>query len=252
MTLIISLYASDSLGRLDHSLLPQQSLMEIFVADTVDIEAFQDSQRNFLDIQEWSGLTISDENVTNIDFYGMFYNGGTLEFACIPNTVVTILIGESMLTGEVPWKKMHNEIRCLRLVENQFCGSIDLTAVPRNLIVLWLHMNKFAGTLDFSDLPKNLVSLDLGMNKLSGTVDLRSIQRNITDISEEHQDLFELPMVDKPPVGISFGIILMENQFEGEILVNDIDKVEDEGQFDRNAYTNFRDVAGKSKPIVNQ
>ena len=221
---------NQSLGRLDYSLLPQQALMELFIAN-VDCEgAFEDEHENFLDIAEWEGVTVSpyDGTVIALFFEGIFQDG-TLDFAAIPESAVTITIGMSPCTGTVPWEKLYGGVIYLSLYHCGFHGTVDLTVLPRGLIKLDLVGSNFSGTLNFCRLPKNPIYLNVAANALTGRVDLRPIAKTIDEITADHENLIVTRKI--PPPDMPLGIDLSRNKLEGDILVTDISGITDSGQF---------------------
>ena len=146
-----------SLRSLAYSLFPQQVQMELFVENLEDKERFHDEAGNFLNMDERPGVLLVDGNVSTILFWVL--SEGALDFGPLYLIKAHIDITTSKCSGKVPWKKLRNEITYFGLVKTQFNGTIDLSALPRDLLRLFLCTSAFSGTLDFGRLPQHLVIL---------------------------------------------------------------------------------------------
>uniref|UniRef100_A0A7S4PAD4 Leucine-rich repeat protein n=1 Tax=Paramoeba aestuarina TaxID=180227 RepID=A0A7S4PAD4_9EUKA len=233
------------LGRPDYSLLSDQSLMEILVQDAEFSlpNVFKDNDGAFLDIDSWETIKLdADGKVIFIEFVECF-GCGKLNLEAIPRSVRKFEVGNTECSGDVPFSKLCNEVRFMTLHDTWFYGSVDLTRIPRKMIRFTLSRSKFSGTLDFSNLPPTLVALDLRWNAFTGSIDISYITANIREDSFQH---FQLQFYDAEPVeGMDFGIDLSKNQFEGDIIVRDLSKITDEGQFRENKSEYMRDTKGE-------
>jgi len=216
-------------GRVDYSLLSDQSLLELFIANVDTRNSFRNTEGDYLDIHDWDGVTLRDDNVFAIDFFRRF-GEGTLNFEAIPTTARKVSIRVASCTGTVPWEKLSDEIRYWSLFDSPFEGTVDLTVLPRQLITFEVVMTNFSGTLDFGQLPQGLVMLQLSRNKFTGRADLRPIQKPICGITDAHYDLSW--NLGTPTESMGFGINLSCNGFEGDVLVRDVHQVLDMGKFE--------------------
>jgi len=202
------------LSRPDKSTLPQQTLMELLVAEFDDKEAFRDSDGYFTDIADWVGVTVSDASeVTDINWekemgFGLFGDdddddalddlgipkpGGSIDLSLVPPTVIDLLI---------PDLKLH--------------GTIDTFALPRSLSTIDLDGNNFHGTFAAKGLPSGIDSIYIGNNRLSGTFDIAALPRKLGVVSLA-KNMFggTLSLKDFPP-DLQFAVFI-DNQFHGPV-----------------------------------
>ena len=73
----------------------------------------------------------------------------------------------------------------IRLEENNFEGSLDLTRLPNSIRKICLSENHFSGIVDLGNLPESMKYLDVSKNALSGTVRVQHTRRVALDKNDE-------------------------------------------------------------------
>ena len=215
-----------SLGRVDYSLLSDQTLMEMLIEgfDDETKKEYQDIDGSYLDVCTWSGVLCYDlQRVieVEIDFTKM---SGSLELWYVPPKLKYLCIrggSKSKLTGSVDLTRLPRGIVMIDLQNNMFTGEIDLTKLPNGMTDLELNGNQLTGEIDLTRLPEGMISLFLNHNQLTGEIDLTQLPDEMTClILTSNQltggiDLTQLP--DKMDC-----LCLINNQFSGEIDLTEL------------------------------
>ena len=144
------LSADLSLGRVDYSLMSDQSLMEMLIDGLDDEikEKYQDNNGMYIDVCGWSITRCDDHDrviEVNIDIR---YANGSVDFCYIPPKVKKIYVGSGN--------------------KSSLTGSLDLTNLPDGMQYFQLHSNELTGETDLTQLPHGIQFLDLRNNKLRG------------------------------------------------------------------------------------
>ena len=190
-----------TLGRVDYSLLSDQTLMEILIEgiDDQTKKQYQDKHGMYLDVCEWSCIECDDdERVVEIGLgFGRIsgsiqlryvppkvkilkmsspWMGGELtgpvDLAHLPDGMQQLYLENNQLTGEIDLTQLLGEMEYLYLQNNQFTGEIDLTRLPDGMVRLYLENNNLAGEVDLTHLPNAMEQLYLTDNQLTGEIDL--------------------------------------------------------------------------------
>ena len=194
----IFLSVDPSLGRVDYSLMPDQTLMEMLLEgfDEETKKEYKDCEGMYLDVCEWSCVTCDDnQRVIEVDIDSSSIVG-SLELCYAPPKVkefrVNPPLDESKMTGSVDLTHLPEEMTHLDLQDNQLTGEIDLTQLPDVMSGLYLYNNKLTGEIDLTCLPGRMECLFLRINQLSGSVVIRRLPQGMKmiDLRENHFNAF--------------------------------------------------------------
>ena len=148
MPMLFTLVDPSALGRLDYLSMSQQALMECLVAqiNETSLRNFLDENKNFKDIDEWTGVKCNDEgDVVKIDWVneGHYAVNGSIDFQWIPPKVQNL-----KLRSYTPAQPL--------------TGSLDIHMLPRSLQTFHINIfhihptEKIAIRGSFSDLPESM------------------------------------------------------------------------------------------------
>uniref|UniRef100_A0A7S4KGK3 Leucine-rich repeat protein n=1 Tax=Paramoeba aestuarina TaxID=180227 RepID=A0A7S4KGK3_9EUKA len=172
----IALTLDESLGRLDNSVLSEQSLMELLVQNMHEKNHFCDAGGDFHPIEQWNGVHFNVHgSVESIDWQNKFPRGGSMDFQWIPLNALTVNVSTNKLTGSVELSLLPEGIISFFAYNNSLSGSLDLTSLPKSLRDLHLDNNNLSGALDLTGLPPCFESLNLSNNRFHDEVDLRAL-----------------------------------------------------------------------------
>mmetsp|Transcript_20869 Transcript_20869/g.32553 ORF Transcript_20869/g.32553 Transcript_20869/m.32553 type:complete len:290 (-) Transcript_20869:73-942(-) len=231
-----------SLGRVDKSSLPQETLMELLLStiNSEGREIISGSEENPKPLSDWHGIRMSPtDEVTEIVWTSLALEG-SLEFQWIPDTVITfhvygdrfygtvdwpalqesnvqrLNIGDNRLVGTFAVELLPNSIRFVAVSKNKFDGSLQLPQLPRNMTELFAYENNLHGTLQLTNLPKTLRTLSIASNKFSGSIVFKNLPQGMKGIFLSNNalsgdiDLCELPSSIER-------VNLSKNKFDGSI-----------------------------------
>jgi len=94
-----------------------------------------------------------------------------------------ILIAKNSLSGKVKFSDFFYGVVLLDLSQNNFCGSIDLSALPGSLVEMNLSKNAFSGELKLDKLPNGLQKLNLADNRLVGIIDIGMVPISLRELN---------------------------------------------------------------------
>ena len=187
----IFLSVDPSLGRLDYSLLSDQTLMEMLIEgfDDETKKTYQDDHGMYLDICEWPKIKCDeDESVIEITINSRRVTG-SIEFCHVPPKVQLLWISpwrtevyHSELTGSVDLTNLPGGMSRFIFEYNRLTGEINLTHLPDGMEDLCLTSNQISGTLDLTHLPDGMKSLFLASNHLTGEIDLTHLPDGMEDL----------------------------------------------------------------------
>ena len=187
---LISLYASDALGKIDMTSLSEQTKMELLIEDFGYQEPLQSADGDYLDVSEWPGVvTDTDGTVTNIewafdqntDYFQT--NGRTIQLQYIPENVIDFSISECKMLGTVCTHDLPRNMKWLDISCNDFSGEFDIAGLPSCIGGAYIQHNKFCGSLSIPDLPPQIQDLFANDNKFSGTVDLSKLPDTMIELT---------------------------------------------------------------------
>ena len=182
-----------SIGRVDISSLPEQSLMELLVADIANLQELQNANGTFAEIKNWYDVSFDEEgHVIEIDFEpesGFDFHdydedlpddytigpGGAIDLCFTPPHVHTIRIPKLKLQGTVDTAALPLNLKRLNIHNNRFSSTFDIAHLPRTMVNIDISHNHFEGTLNVPALPRPVVQFRAGRNDFCGEIDLRGL-----------------------------------------------------------------------------
>ena len=200
--------ADPALGRLDYHSLSDRALMEMLIGGMFEQSkrVFEDSSGNFLDIVDWPGVNLheNDEHVASIEFKDYCFTGpfefkfipalvvsfkavyaglkGTLETSLLPRHLEIFDVSENALAGSLRFKEFPRSLKEIYLSENFFDGSCALDALPEPLIILRAFRNKFSGELKLNSLPRGMKELRIDQNYFTGSISIEKLPTSMQAI----------------------------------------------------------------------
>ena len=235
-----------SLGRVDCSLMSDQTLMEMLLEglDEETKKEYQDSEGMYLDVCTWPCVTCDDnERVIGIRITRFYLNGllelcyvppkvkvleivvfdssgltGSIDLARLPDGVEELDLRSHKLTGEIDFTQLPDGMERLYLNNNQLTGEIDLTQLPDGMKCLYLSNNRLTGGIDLTHLPNGMQNLFLSNNDLTGEVDLTNLPDSMEGLSLDHNQLSGSLVIKMMKRWIS--ISARRNQFNAVAVVD--------------------------------
>ena len=210
-----------SLGRLEYSLLSDQTLMEMLIEgfDDDTKKMYQDNHGMYLDVCEWSCVTCDDEQrATEISMLSNSVNG-SLELRHLPPKVQFCNIfsfSSNRLTGEIDSAQLPRGMKSLTLINNQITGEIKLAQLPEGMKQLDLRSNQLTGGIDLTQMPEGMKQLSLQNNQLTGEIDLTQLPEGMSGLYLENNQLTGEVDLTQLPGGL-YSLNLGDNQLSGEI-----------------------------------
>ena len=224
----IFLSVDPSLGRLDYSLLSDQTLMEMIIEgfDDETKKKYQDNDGMYLDICEWPKITCDeDESVIAIDIDTSRVTG-SIEICYVPPKVQLLWISpwstevhNRELTGLVDLTNLPDGMSVFIFEKNRLTGEINLTHLPDGMENLCLANNQISGTLDLTHLPDGMKLLLLASNQLTGEIDLTHLPDGMEYLYLHNNQLSGPLVIQKIPPKMKM-IDLEENHFHDIAVVN--------------------------------
>ena len=215
------LSADSSLGRVDYTLMSDQTLTEMLIEgfDDETKKKYQDKNEMYLDVCEWSCVKCDgNQRVTEID---IIIDGlsGSLELRYVPPKVSVVNIrswSRSRMTGSVDLACLPDGMWQLNLRNNQLTGEIKLTQLPDNMEYLHLENNQLTGEINLTQLPDNMEYLHLENNQLTGEINLTKLPYSMRELYLNKNQLTGEINVTQLPFAM-FSLNLSTNQLTGEI-----------------------------------
>ena len=217
LSYIITAADTQGMGRVNFDSMPDQTLMEILVADIENNTAFHDGD-GFLDIQSWEGLSFGDDgNLKKIDFaadvgMGLFADDSDEE------DEDNFIIGPK---GSIDLKWIPRSVKRFDIFWLKLSGTVETSELPENLEFFDIASNDFTGTFSIPSLPRKLTNVRISSNQLSGTLDIDKMPRTMEKFSAEQNQFhgkLNLSCLPKEIVTLRLGA----NNFSGEIDLRSI------------------------------
>ena len=233
-----------ALGRVDCSLMTDQTLMEML------IEGFGDETKNrykdrhgmYMDVCKWRRISCDDHGrVTQINIDGANLSGplefcyvppkvevfkiywfrkgkltGSLDFRQLPDGMHELFLGDNQFNGEIDLAHLPDGMNKLSLNDNHLSGEIDLTHLPDGMNELNLFTNQFTGVIDLANLPHGMQNLNIANNELAGEIDLTHLPKGMEGLSLNDNRLTGVIDLTQLP-GDMEHLRLENNQLTGEI-----------------------------------
>ena len=219
----IFLSVDSSLGRVDYTLMSDQTLMEMLIDrfDEKTKRRYKDSDGMYLDVRKWPCVKCDDhQRVMKIEIESSRITG-TLELCYVPPKVIFAYIrsqSKSRVTGSVDLKHLPEGIQELDLQNNNLTGKVDLVHLPSGMVRLFLQHNQLSGEVDLAHLPQAMRSISLNKNKLTGEIDLTQLPKGLLRLSLENNQFSGSLVIRKLP-GRIHTIYVRRNNFNAIAVV---------------------------------
>ena len=225
------LAANESLARVDVSMLPDQTLMELFIADFDDSfkAQFYAANGDFRDVCTWQSIFCDDAgDIFEIHWCGcaqcdVFLPGGSISLDALPQNlqILRLRSRNHNLTGTLSASALPQSLRCFLLEDTLFHGTVDFTAFPERLEALCLVNCLFEGAANLERLPAGLEILALTGQKFDGTVNLTRLPEALLVLYLMENNFYGLPNLEALPARLR-AIVLTKNNFEGPVSLCDL------------------------------
>ena len=221
----VILSADPSLGRVDCSLMSDQTLMEMLIDgfDDKTQKKYQEYDETYINVCIWPCITCDeDERVIEINMDSINITGsiqlcyvppsvkylkirnqwrhgklsGSIDLAQLPEGMQLLDLQHNQLTGELDLARLPDRMRCIYLNYNQFTGEIDLAHLPYRIHYLFLENNQLTGEIDFTRLPGEMRELHLENNQLSGPLVLKGLPREMCCLNARRNNFDSVAVVD--------------------------------------------------------
>ena len=192
----LCLLCADAIGRIDMTIISEQSIMELFVQDIENLSSLCDEDGAFIPIEKWPGVALSyDGRVVSVDmaatlsFQDFLYNdgaqykigpGGTIHFQFTPRALEVLKIRGLALEGTLKTSDLPSTLRHLDVNHNKLHGSLDATNFPASLQFIDISENAMSETLDLTHLPSKLEIFKANCSKFTGNVDFTSLPQTLS------------------------------------------------------------------------
>ena len=195
-----------SLGRVDYSLMSDQTLMEMLFEGFDDRikKRYKDNDETYIDVSEWSCVKCDDAQRAIEIGIDSGHVSGSLALRYVPPRVkvLKIISAGSRLTGSVDLTQLPDRMENLTLSNNQLTGEINLTLLPDTMIILALYSNQLSGEIDLTQLPGGMAWLYLDHNQFTGEIDLTHLPDAIKLLHLNHNQLSGSLIARKLPPGL--------------------------------------------------
>ena len=212
----IFLSVDPSLGKVDYSLMSDQTLMEMLFEgfDDETKKANQDNNGMYRDVCEWSCIKCdADERIIEINIGSRNLSGslelryvppqvkllkisswvkrqltGSVDLTQLPEGMQKLYLCRTAIKGEINLEHLPKDMEDLSLQSNQLTGEINLTHLPERMERLFLQNNQFKGEIDLAHLPSAMKSLSLENNLLSGSLVIKNLPQGMVmlDVGANH------------------------------------------------------------------
>ena len=192
-----------NLGRVDYDAMPEQTLMELLVQDVKNLQRILDKAGEFLDVEKWSGVSLSEAgDITDINFTSYYdWEGGfdddgevdivdvyrigpdgSIDLRWIPRRVRSFNIASLDLRGTVDTLALPRELVRLNIAENQLSGEFAIEHLPPTLEHINIEYNFFTGSLNMASLPPAATVFRAGHSKFEGSIDLSRLPAGMKEV----------------------------------------------------------------------
>ena len=177
--------------------LPEQTLMELLIADLDDRDKLRQRDGFYGSAKKWKGVHLDEyglicevqwslEDKPHKSEKSPLQPGGLIDLQFLPHSVEDFAISNLGLNGTVEALRLPRDLRTLIISHNFFEGTLDLERLPRKMKLLHIHGNRFEGTFDLERAPKTLTQLYANHNRLSGSVDLMHLSVPLCQLRLHH------------------------------------------------------------------
>ena len=218
----LQLFTMDpSLGRVDISSLPDQTLMELlFQHMNFDEKAdLKEDDGSWKDVCEWDRIAAcTDDRVTSITMYEGDFGEEQFQFHLIPPLVSSLIMMSCNLHGTLDASTLPSDFRHLSLHVNKLGGSLDLKAFPHEMNYIEISDNAFCGSCVPSDLPDSLKYFYASNNHFSGEIALNDLPPAMTALALDNNQLSGQITIESLPPAMC-DIDLSFNNFSGDLTL---------------------------------
>ena len=159
-----SIYAADALcGRCCIDDLPQQSLMELLIADVPNASnVYEGANMTADDCCTWKGIACTDGIVQRISWAFQFAPASVLmHLRYVPARVTEPIMLANGMRETVEMTSLPRELRPLNLGINWFHDSVPLGEMAFSIVTFSMQRNALSGSIDLQGLPPTVQSLAL-------------------------------------------------------------------------------------------
>ena len=223
-------------GRFNLDCMSQQMAMETLLAEVYGLEAIQNADGTFLDVEQWEGLDFDSEgNITEIDFecevdYELIDDeenepligpGGSMDLQWISQSVTSFSVANNELEGSVDTQNLPRGLEKFNISFNEFSGEFSLAGLPNTLQLLNIQSNRLSGSLVLADLPRGMEKMFASRNRFTGELNLDDLPPQIEEFAAKDCQLSgALSMRHMPASMKLFDII--GNAFGQDVLVANV------------------------------
>ena len=241
-----------SLGRVDCSLMSDQTLMEMLIDgfDDKTQKKYQEYDETYINVCIWPCITCDeDERVIEINMDSINIIGsiqlcyvppsvkdlkirnrwrpgklsGSIDLSQLPEGMQLLDLQHNQLTGEIDLTQLPNGMEFLSLFDNHLAGKVDLAHLPYKIQYLFLENNKLTGDIDLTKLPDGIQLLKLGNNQLTGEIDLTQLPDRMEKLHLSNNQLTREINLSKLPKSMH-ELHLNNNQLTGKVDLNKLPK----------------------------
>ena len=235
---------SSHLARLEYSNLSTQALLEMLISNTKGHSAMQDANKNFLDIDDWTGVHRNEEHAVTTLIWSKYFDGGEMDLQWLPPDVKCFNVSDNGLCGHVDFTLLPPPLETLLLAENAFTGSVNISGKNKALTIATFNSNSFSGSLDLGALPSSLIILNLQFNKLSGTLDLAMMPETLECLYLSGNDFHGTADCSSLPRKMRY-LYLNSNRFAGTLDFRDLPPKLEQLDVSSNEFEQERVVIGE-------
>ena len=184
-----------TLGKFNPSLLSEQQMLELLVAEMHAKKIFQDFRGHFIDYKSWERVRLhKDETVERIlwtvgDKWSRLDEtclGGTVNLRWIPHSVLHFSVTDMQLKGTVETSLLPKTLLSFKVSANALRGTFDVSGLPLKMHTVYIHRNNLLGTLDMPSLPAS-ISVFMGhTNSFSGGLDFSNPSPSLNAVYLSH------------------------------------------------------------------
>uniref|UniRef100_A0A7S4UM28 Leucine-rich repeat protein n=1 Tax=Paramoeba aestuarina TaxID=180227 RepID=A0A7S4UM28_9EUKA len=216
MTLLHLINADpESLGRLEYTMMSQQSLMELLIDGFESKSVACGRAKTTRDLSEGKGVTLTESGDVDSIVWNECQLSGKIDLQWLPPTVTEFRMRNNRIKGTVSCEMLPESLVFFTVNSNKLIGSLDLTRLPKTLQQLYAASNRLSGSLNLENLPITLVGLALWGNNFSGSVCLTKLPQTLISLSMDQNKLSGTIDLTKLPSGIQ-SVYLSKNEFAGE------------------------------------
>ena len=177
----------DTLGRLDFQTLTTQAKMEILIAglSSTSRQTYCDASGNYKDVCEWKGVECTDGNVTGIQWAesirNICFDLEEIYLDYLPETIQEFNVENCRYKGtlQMAFLPLHFfSVSC-----NNLKGSLDLAAMPPQMVHFDVLLNEFSGSVLLNALPESLQHLQIGGNDFHGEIHFEALPQSCEFVS---------------------------------------------------------------------